>query len=149
MDDNYPIAAYDTHPYCVTGNIFTVRSIAAYKHEYLLGILNSQFTKWLWQLLYGDFKAIFPELKGIYLEQFPIRRIDFADPAEKSAHDDIVRLVESMLDLQKRYQQAEAGKEVERFALQKRIQGLDGEIDARVYRLYGLTEEEIRVVEGK
>jgi hypothetical protein len=45
--------------------------------------------------------------------------------------------------------QAEAGKEEARFALQKRIQEVDQEIDARVYRLYGLTEEEIRVVEGK
>jgi hypothetical protein len=53
-----------------------------------------------------------------------------------------------MLDLQKQHQQAEAAKEDARFALEKRIQALDGEIDARVYRLYGLTEEEIKVVEG-
>jgi len=26
---------------------------------------------------------------------------------------------------------------------------MDGQIDAVVYRLYGLTEEEIRIVEGK
>jgi hypothetical protein len=43
---------------------------------------------------------------------------------------------------------AEAGKQDARFALQKRIQALDGEIDAHVYRLYGLTEAEIEVVEG-
>jgi type II restriction/modification system DNA methylase subunit YeeA len=56
--------------------------------------------------------------------------------------------MEEMLDLQKQRQQAEAGKEDARFALQKRIQGLDEEIDRRVYQLYGLTEEEIKVVEG-
>jgi hypothetical protein len=50
--------------------------------------------------------------------------------------------------LQKQHQQAEAGKEDVRFALQKRIQALDGEIDRLVYRLYGLTEEEIKIVEG-
>jgi|WetSurMetagenome_2_1015567.scaffolds.fasta_scaffold57528_3 hypothetical protein len=68
----------------------------------------------------------------------------------------IVKPVEHMLDSQTQHQQAEAGKEVERFALQKRIQALDGEIDARVYRLYGLTEEppncwgrEIEVVKGE
>ncbi len=65
------------------------------------------------------------------------------------AHDEIVKLVEQMLDLQKRHQQAETGKEDARFALQKRIEALDGEIDARVYRLYGLTPEEINIVEGK
>jgi len=36
----------------------------------------------------------------------------------------------------------------EMLILPKRIQALDKEIDARVYRLYGLTEEEIRIVEG-
>jgi hypothetical protein len=56
--------------------------------------------------------------------------------------------MEEMLDLQKQRQQAEAGKEDARFDLQKRIQGLDEEIDRRVYQLYGLTEEEIKVVEG-
>jgi hypothetical protein len=54
-----------------------------------------------------------------------------------------------MLALQKQHQQAEAGKEDVRFALQKRIQALDQEIDARVYSLYGLTEAEIKIVEGK
>ena len=79
----------------------------------------------------------------------PIRRIDFANPGEKTAHDEIVRLVEQMLELQKQRQQAEAAKEDTRFALQKRIQELDSEIDARVYRLYGLTKEEIKIVERK
>jgi type II restriction/modification system DNA methylase subunit YeeA len=82
-----------------------------------------------------------------YIAQLPIRRIDFADPADKSAHDEIVKMVEEMLELQKQRQQAEAGKEDARFALQMRIEALDKEIDARVYRLYGLTEEEIKVVE--
>ena len=53
-----------------------------------------------------------------------------------------------MLDLQKQHQQAEAAKEDARFALQKRIQELDQAIDAHVYRLYGLTDAEIKIVEG-
>jgi hypothetical protein len=73
--------------------------------------------------------------------------MDFANIAEKSAHDSIVKMVEEMLDFQKQRKQAEAGKEDERFALQKRIPELDEEIDApagagwRVYQLDGLTEE--------
>jgi hypothetical protein len=67
----------------------------------------------------------------------------------ETAHDAIIGLVEEILDLQKLRQKAEAGKEDKRFALQKRIQELDEEIDRRVYELYGLTEDEIKVVEGK
>jgi hypothetical protein len=77
-----------------------------------------------------------------------VEGVVFADPAEKSTHDEIVKMVEEMLDLQKQRQQAEAAKEDVRFALQKRIQALETEIDAQVYRLYGLTEEEVKIVEG-
>ena len=89
------------------------------------------------------------ELRDVHVKTLPIHRINFDNPAEKATHDEIVRLVEEMLDLQKQHQQAEAGKEDARFTLQKRIQAVDEEIDARVYGLYGLTEEEIKVVEGK
>jgi type I restriction-modification system DNA methylase subunit len=119
---------------------------------YLLAILNSRLAffalKMLCPVLGDPAKGGRLRLKTVYTRQLPIRRIDFADHAEKSAHDEIVKMVEEMLALQKQRQQAEAGKEDIRFALQKRIQALDEEIDARVYRLYGLTEEEIRIVEG-
>jgi hypothetical protein len=35
-----------------------------------------------------------------------------------------------------------------RTALQRQIEATDGQIDALVYQLYGLTEEEIKIVEG-
>jgi hypothetical protein len=144
----YPVASYDTNPYCVTGNIFTVRPTSEYTHQFILGILNSQFTQWLWQLLYGDFKAIFPELKGVYLEQFPIRTINFSDPTEKQQHDEIVALVDEMLQLQKDYAQAEREKEDRRHPLKRRIDEVDAAIDRRVYNLYGLTEDEIKLIES-
>ncbi|OGO46495.1 MAG: hypothetical protein A2W37_14350 [Chloroflexi bacterium RBG_16_63_12] len=80
--------------------------------------------------------------------RFPIRRINFSDPAEKRQHDEIVQLVTEMLELHKEHAEAERALDDRRHALQKRIEKLDAEIDARVYALYGLTEEEIRVVEG-
>jgi hypothetical protein len=119
---------------------------------YLLAILNSRLAffalKMLCPVLGDPAKGGRLRLKTVYTRQLPIRWINFANPAEKSAHDEIVKMVEEMLALQKQRQQAEAGKEDARFALQKRIQALDKEIDARVYRLYGLTEEEIKIVEG-
>ncbi len=54
-----------------------------------------------------------------------------------------------MLELHKEHAEAERALDDRRHALQKRIEKLDDEIDAKVYALYGLTEEEIRVVEGK
>ena len=57
-------------------------------------------------------------------------------------------LVEEMLRLQKEHPQAEALKEDRRHDPARRIERLDAEIDVLVHGLYGLTEEEIGVVEG-
>ena len=57
---------------------------------------------------------------------------------------DLVALVERMLELNKRLRET-VGREREE--LERRIERTDREIDELVYRLYGLTEEEINIVE--
>ena len=56
----------------------------------------------------------------------------------------MVSLVEQMLALHK--QLPEARTPHEKTALQRQIEATDGQIDALVYELYGLTEEEISIV---
>lgn len=58
----------------------------------------------------------------------------------------MVSFVTSMLDLHK--QLAAARTADEKTALRRMIDATDHEIDRFVYELYGLTEEEIRIVEG-
>ena len=67
-------------------------------------------------------------------------------PADVARHDHMVSLVEQMLALHKQLPQAQTPHE--KTALQRRIEATDGQIDALVYELYGLTEEEIKIVEG-
>ena len=78
---------------------------------------------------------------------FPVlRTINFADPADKARHDRMVALVTQMLDLNKKVQDARL--EQEKTALSRQIEATDAAIDKLVYVLYGLTEEEIKIVEG-
>jgi hypothetical protein len=82
--------------------------------------------------------------------KLPIRRLDFANPAEKSAHNEIVKLVEKMLALQKERQTVRLEEDLDRArSLDRQIAQIDEEIDKRVYVLYGLAEQEIKIVEGK
>jgi hypothetical protein len=69
-----------------------------------------------------------------------------ACPADVTRRDRIVALVEQMLDLNRRLDTAKAPHEKE--VLAGMIDATDREIDRLVYELYGLTEEEIAVVEG-
>ena len=78
--------------------------------------------------------------------QIPIRTINFSDPADKARHDCMVTLVTQMLDLNKQVQDARL--EQDKTLLSRQIEATDAAIDKLVYELYGLTKEEIKIVEG-
>jgi hypothetical protein len=61
-------------------------------------------------------------------------------------HDKLVALVDNMLELQKKYHDARMERDKELYERQMKI--VDAQIEIRVYDLYGLTEEEVKVVEG-
>ncbi|KUK44604.1 MAG: hypothetical protein WCY97_08405 [Methanothrix sp.] len=57
----------------------------------------------------------------------------------------MVSLVENMLDLNKRLSESKTCSE--KTLLRRQIEAADRQIDRLVYELYGLTEEEIAIVE--
>jgi len=115
--------------------------------KYILGLLNSRllnfYIKHISTPLRGGFFRYFRQ----YLSQLPIRTIDFDNPEEKALHDKMVLLVDKMLDLHKQLQALSEVQSAEREALQKEIERTDKEIDNLVYRLYGITEEERKIIE--
>jgi len=114
---------------------------------YLLGLLNSNFYLYYYQkrlsLIRGGYLRFFSQ----FVSQIPIRTINFSDPADKARHDKMVALVERMLALHKK--RAEVKLDHEKNLIERQIEATDKQIDALVYELYGLTEEEIRIVEGE
>ena len=112
---------------------------------YLLGILCSKVADIVIHSISSTKQGGYYEYKPMYVSQIPIRSIDFSDPADVARHDRMVSLVEKILALHK--QLPEAATPHERTALQRQIEATDGQIDALVYELYALTEEEIGIVE--
>jgi predicted type IV restriction endonuclease len=112
---------------------------------YILGLLNSKlldfFLKRISTTLRGGYFRYFTQ----YIEQLPIRTIDFTDKADKRRHDRMVSLVETMLELNKKVAEMKAGHE--RTVVGRQIAATDRQIDQLVYELYGLTDEEIAIVE--
>jgi hypothetical protein len=115
------------------------------EYKYILGLLNSKLLNWYhhkislrcYQTAYSYGKR--------FIEQLPIPTIDFSNPTEKAQHDKLVSLVDNMLELQKKYH--EAGMERDKELYERQIRIVDAQIDRLVYGLYGLTEEEIGIVE--
>ena len=116
-----------------------------YHLKYILGLFNSRLLNYWFVYRFG----LLMEVGGFKIGQLPIRRINFDDPADVARHDRMVALVEEMLRLQKEHAQAQALKEDRRHDLARRIEQLDAQIDALVYELYGLTDDEIALVEGR
>jgi hypothetical protein len=66
---------------------------------------------------------------------------------DKSRHDKLVSLVEKMLEARKQLSEAKTDGDKDFYA--NKCAGLDGQIDALVYELYGLTPDDIKIVEGE
>ncbi len=84
-------------------------------------------------------------MESRFIRHLPIRTIDFTDPEDVARHKRMVGLVERMLELHERL--AGARIERERTVIGHQISATDRQIDRLVYELYGLTDEEIQVVE--
>ena len=114
---------------------------------YLLGLLNSRALDFVLHSIASTKQGGYFEYKPMYIQLLPIHTIDFSDPADKARHDCMVELVERILDLNK--QLAEAKIPQTKAVLQRQIETTDKQIDQLVYKLYDLTNEEIKIVESE
>ena len=130
------VATIDTHKLYAD---HTVNVICPKNHEYdmkyILGILNSKLVNYLFQHKYLDI-----HMKGVYLEEIPIKRIGFQDRAAVRKSEKVVGLVDEILALNERIQQTKVPDE--RVLLERQIASVDIQIDQMVYDLYDLTSEE-------
>ena len=113
-------------------------------YMYVLGLLNSKAVDYYHKKISTNFRGGWFGYDAKIIRNIPIRLIDFSDPADKARHAKIVSLVERMLSLHKQSPKTPQEQEM----VKREIESTDREIDSLVYELYGLSEEEIRIVEG-
>jgi hypothetical protein len=114
--------------------------------KFVLGILNSQLLSWFFcQVNMVARRDDFPKIIIKQTRELPFPNVDTNNPADKARHDKMVSLVERMLALHKQTPRTPQEQEM----VKREIESTDRAIDRLVYDLYGLTEEEIEIVEGK
>jgi len=113
--------------------------------RFVLGVLSSSLGRWYWTVNFYDQKETFPKVKKDALLGFPIPKLDWTNAWDSSRHVQLVELVDKMLALMPKLRAAKT--EQERAVLQNAVTATDRQIDALVYELYGLTPEEIELVE--
>jgi type I restriction-modification system DNA methylase subunit len=128
-----------------SGYGITLKPSTTISPKFLLGLLNSSLLNYFLRQVSTTIRGGFFRYFTQYIEQLPIRVIDFSDPADKRRHDEMVALVERMLDLHKSLPSAH---EHDRTLIERRIKDTDRRIDRLVYDLYALTAPEIAIIEG-
>ncbi|MDD8039939.1 MAG: hypothetical protein PHH18_11880, partial [Acidobacteriota bacterium] len=83
----------------------------------------------------------------IYLETVPIIEKEKMDSSQQKIIEEIKSSVRSIISINKHL--LELKSDTQKSILQRQIEATDREIDQLVYELYGLTEEEIKIVEGE
>ena len=122
------------------------RDRAGHDLNYFLGLLNSRLLSFHLRTVCPPKLSGYTRFSASCIALVPIRVIDRDSAKELKSHDRIVTLVERMLTLHAQLAKAKAPPV--RTGTQSQIESTDREIDRIVYELYGLTEAEIRIVEG-
>lgn len=148
---NSLFATVDDVGYYCLNSIIIVKPKDKILINYLVGLFNSKLLRWLYRNLTQEQNRTFAEVKPVNLRKLPIRPINFSDPADKARHEKMVSLVERMLELTPLLSPQMGGRgrtPQEQDMIRREIESTDRMIDHLVYELYGLTDEEIRIVEG-
>lgn len=118
-----------------------------YDHKYILGLINSTLLFWLLRKMSNKFRGGWITCTKQYFGNLPIKKIDFTNEYESLLYNKVISAVDQMLTTKKQLQQAKT--DGDKNYLNRKCETLDRQIDELVYQLYGLTEEEIKIVEGK
>ena len=115
--------------------------------HYILGLLNSKLISFYVIKHSPIFQGGYHKFSSNYLKKIPIRRIDLNKSSEKEIYSSIIKNVDKILSLNKSLSEIKDKQTDEKARLEKEIQKLDNEIDEEVYKLYGITEEEKKIIE--
>ena len=145
-----PSYAYDPHNTQFTGGgngpYYALLPTSTYSLYYILAILSHP----LWEAM---IKAGASEFRGGYyshgrqfMASLPIRRIDFSNGAERKIHDEIAQAARQLVATQLARDSAKTP--AQRDVLSRKVTLLSDRMGKQVNALYGITDEEVRLVAG-
>lgn len=113
--------------------------------RYLVGLLNSKVVRFCYVALTREAgQKAFPQVKLGALAKLPLKDVDLTKKRDRKVHDDVVEHVQVLLDLQETLEEAD-GRKAD--SVRQRITALDERLDRLVFSLYGLSDDEIALVE--
>ena len=126
------------------GGIILKNEYENQKLEYVLAILNSKLMRWYFPFVSEPFRGCWLSANKQFLSKLPFHLINFTDNKEVKIHEKIILLTKTIIKLHKDLESAKTP--MSKQSIQRQIDATDKQIDKLVYELYGLTDDEIKII---
>ncbi len=130
------VATYDSEKYYVKDAMLLLKKSEDTNLKYIVSVLNSKVINYF----YRSYFITVDVLKNALLE-LPIASVD------KNVMNKLSEYVEKIEKLNKRLNEIGDKKTDERAEIEEEIKHTDNEIDEFVYKIYGITDEEKKIIE--
>ena len=137
------IATLDENKYLTNDKVNILYKIKQYSLKFILGVVNSRVINFWIRATFNNLL----EIKINQLQNIPIPKIDFSNKEEKLKHDNLAKLVDKILELNKELQKITESSEKWN-SIESEIEKTDKKIDQEVCKLYELTDGEIKTIEN-
>jgi hypothetical protein len=116
--------------------------------KYTLGFVNSKLANFFFKEInkHNAMAGGYITTSKKQIDELIYYKIDLSNKSEREKQEQLVSLVDKMLELKQK--EVAEQSEKSKTAITRLIQAVDKEIDKKVYELYGLSEDEIKVIEG-
>jgi hypothetical protein len=146
--DDDLIACYvnkkDNGVYYTDNTLYTVLPKNGFSPKFVLGLLNSRLLNRIYHFVSQEHGKAMAQVKTQVVESLPLPHLDLSQKSDRTAHDNIVHAVDQLLDL---YPKVTTAVLAERQHMEGKIAHFENEINRIVYKLYGLTADEIAIIE--
>lgn len=115
--------------------------------KYLLGLLNSKLLDWFLKKISTQMRGGWFSFESKYIKHLPIKVIDKNNNDFVKKSNEIERLVDELIQFNTEKLNLKLPTKIQQLDL--RIDYCENKINQLIYQLYELTEEEIKIVEGK
>ena len=132
--------------YILLNTVNQLENISNLDTKFILAILNSKLISWYVYIFIFGLAIRTMHFDNPATSRIPMPSVDLTKKSDKEVHDKLVKLVDNIIAINKKLvgENNPNTKEI----LERQVRALDGEIDRLVYGLYGLNDNEIRIIEN-
>jgi methylase of polypeptide subunit release factors len=126
------------------GPYYSLISNSEYSPLYLLGILSHPLFEAMVKAGASEFRGAYYSHGKQFIENLPVRQIDFTDKAQVKQYNEIVKTVEQLIAAKQGYNQVYLGARKRVF--ERKIDFLFDKLVALINKLYGISTDEMNIV---